>query len=113
MADSLALAVLENLVHLNSSRLPCRLRGDWGCNPKQREDPLARTIPGDRGDLNSQTIGDRWIESGRSAVLRVPSVVIRSEFIYLLNPRHQDFANIVTEIAVPFTFDERLFQTFR
>ena len=49
--------------------------------------------------LVSQSIGDRWLESARSAVLRVPSVVVPAESNYLLNPRHPDFDRI--EIAAP------------
>ena len=47
----------------------------------------------------SQSIGDRWLESARSAVLRVPSVVVPAESNYLLNPHHADFDRI--EIAAP------------
>ena len=50
-------------------------------------------------NLVSQSIGDRWLESSRSAVLRVPSVVVPAESNYLLNPRHPDFDRI--EIAAP------------
>jgi hypothetical protein len=60
--------------------------------------------------LPPHQVGDRWIDTGQSAILRVPSVVIPNEFIHLLNPSHPDFSFIVAEIAVPFTFDERLFQ---
>lgn len=110
MADSVALAVLENLVHLTRQDFPVGYVVIGAVIPNSMRILSQDHFRGIEGDLNSQTIGDRWIETGRSAVLRVPSVVIRSEFIYLLNPRHQDFANIVTEIAVPFTFDERLFR---
>jgi len=47
----------------------------------------------------SQSIGDRWLELARSAVLRVPSVVVPSESSRLLNPRHPAFDRI--EIAAP------------
>lgn len=61
--------------------------------------------------LDSQAVGDRWLDSKASAVLRVPSAVVRSEFNYLLNPTHREFSKIVTELPVPFAFDERLFRT--
>jgi RES domain-containing protein len=53
-------------------------------------------------------IGREWVESGRSAVLAVPSAVTPSEWNYLLNPGHPDFREL--EIAEPkaFTFDPRL-----
>ncbi len=70
-------------------------------------------ISANRRDLDPQSLGDYWIDSMRSAVLRVPSAVVPNEFNYLLNPRHGDFARIIPELPVPFTFDERLFQDRR
>jgi RES domain-containing protein len=55
-----------------------------------------------------QTIGDAWLRTGRSAVLRVPSAVIEHESNYLLNPAHRDFKRIKRSPAEPFTFDLRL-----
>ncbi len=55
-----------------------------------------------------QRIGDRWALRGTSAVLRVPSVIIDSEFNYLLNPAHGDFARIQIAAPVPFSLDMRL-----
>ncbi len=53
-------------------------------------------------------LGDTWVMSGSSAVLRVPSVIIDSEFNYLLNPRHAEFAKIEIADAVGFSLDVRL-----
>lgn len=55
-----------------------------------------------------QQIGDTWVLSTSSAVLRVPSVIIDSEFNYLLNPAHEDFAKIEVHEPVPFSLDLRL-----
>ncbi len=55
-----------------------------------------------------QRIGDRWALDGTSAVLRVPSVIIDSEFNYLLNPAHRDFAKIQIAAPAPFSLDMRL-----
>ncbi|GAC1437932.1 MAG: RES family NAD+ phosphorylase [Thermoanaerobaculia bacterium] len=55
-----------------------------------------------------QGIGDTWVLSGSSAVLRVPSVIIDSEFNYLLNPAHEDFSQIEIAEPVPFSLDLRL-----
>jgi RES domain-containing protein len=55
----------------------------------------------------TQRIGDNWSERQASLVLRVPSVVIPSEFNYLVNPLHPAFET--SRIAAPqqFHFDER------
>lgn len=55
-----------------------------------------------------KAIGDRWVAAGSSAVLRVPSVIIETEFNYLLNPGHPDFAEIQNADPVPFSLDMRL-----
>lgn len=55
----------------------------------------------------TRRIRDEWIESLRSAVLLVPSVV-SGENNVLINPEHADFGKIVFTDPVPFTFDLRL-----
>lgn len=56
----------------------------------------------------TQELGTDWIESGATAVLSVPSVIVPSERNYLLNPAHPDFARIRFFPPRPFTFDRRL-----
>ncbi|GAA5184371.1 RES family NAD+ phosphorylase [Niveibacterium umoris] len=55
-----------------------------------------------------QQIGSDWVQSGRSAVLAVPSAVIPSETNYLLNPRHADFSRIQIGSPLEFITDLRL-----
>ena len=55
-----------------------------------------------------QTIGDEWVRSGRSAVLRVPSVIVPGENNYLLNPAHAKFKKIAIGKPEPFVLDTRL-----
>jgi RES domain-containing protein len=110
MADSVALAVLENLVHMRRDDFPVGYVVIGAVIPNTVPVLSLDQFSPAEGDVSSQTLGDRWIGSGNSAVLRVPSVVVPTEFICLLNPRHCDFKHIITEIAVPFTFDDRLFE---
>jgi RES domain-containing protein len=110
MADSVALAVLENPVHVRRVDFPIGYVVIGAAIPNSVTVLSLNDFNEAGRDLSSQTLGDLWIDSGRSAVLRVPSVVVSTEFIYLLNPKHHDFARIVTEIGVPFRFDERLFE---
>jgi RES domain-containing protein len=44
--------------------------------------------------IKTQKIGDNWVRESKSVVLKVPSVVIREEFNYLINPFHPDFKKI-------------------
>lgn len=57
----------------------------------------------------SGRFGTTWAHEQRSVVLRVPSVVIRSEWNFVLNPEHPDFKHAVRigELQ-PFAFDRRL-----
>jgi RES domain-containing protein len=56
----------------------------------------------------SQIVGDEWLESGRTAVLAVPSVVVPQEWNFLMNPKHRNFhkIKIVDKVITP--FDSRL-----
>ena len=56
----------------------------------------------------SKNIGDNWTKSGRSAVLAVPSVLIRLERTFLLNPKHGDFTKIKIRDTASFVLDPRL-----
>ncbi|HUF67165.1 MAG TPA: RES family NAD+ phosphorylase [Longimicrobiales bacterium] len=80
----------ENLVEsFNVAALPAR----W------RESPPTREI---------QALGDQWAHEGRSAVLKVPSVVIPEESNYILNPAHSDFRLIKRGEPGDLQFDPRL-----
>jgi RES domain-containing protein len=112
-AGSRALAVLEMMVHLDGPQLlgsyllfeaviPETLISELpvsGLPPDWRDDPAPRS---------TQAMGDRWIQGGASAVLRVPSALIPEEHNYLLNPRHPEFGQIRISAPEKFAFDPRL-----
>lgn len=56
--------------------------------------------------------GDKWNIELQSAVLEVPSAIIKNEKNYLLNPQHKDFRNIKLLEVEPFIFDPRLYHYF-
>ena len=103
-AGHVSLAALEVLVHAGGRKLPPKV--------------LTRIVVGDGARVEeapwmeidkSQRFGDRWVLEKRTAVLRVPSVVVQGlEFNYLLNPAHQEFAGVVKGEATAFRFDPRL-----
>jgi RES domain-containing protein len=55
-----------------------------------------------------QTIGDKWLERGVSAVLKVRSAIVNEEWNYLLNPLHADFRRLRMGDPKPFSFDQRV-----
>ncbi|MGO8999491.1 MAG: RES family NAD+ phosphorylase [Polyangiaceae bacterium] len=113
-ASTLSLAALECLVHFSPNALPtnyvavtidvpesvrvetwtpAKLPKDWGTTPA----PAAL-----------QELGARWVREGRTAVLLVPSAVIPSERVVLINPRHADAGVIRRRKTAAFSFDKRL-----
>jgi RES domain-containing protein len=63
--------------------------------------------------LSTREVGTRWVAESRSAVLRVPSIVMDGEFNYVLNPRHPDFARLEIGAPLEFSFDPRLSESPR
>jgi RES domain-containing protein len=115
VAQSRALALLEVLVGLRSltptssyvliattfddalidALGPDELPEDWRTSP-----PPSST----------RRIGDHWVGERRSAVLRVPSVIVPGEFNHVLNPAHPDFGRIAIGEPHELAIDPRLIQ---
>jgi RES domain-containing protein len=53
-------------------------------------------------------IGQRWLDAGAAAVLKVPSAVVVEEWNYVLNPQHPDFKKLIFQKPKRFQFDRRL-----
>ncbi|CAD6563189.1 hypothetical protein LMG24235_08431 [Paraburkholderia sabiae] len=57
----------------------------------------------------AREFGDAWLTESRTALLIVPSVVVRAEFNVLVNPAHPDATRIAATEPQPVAWDERLF----
>jgi RES domain-containing protein len=112
-SESAALAVLEVLVHLQASallpsyslasvRFPAALVAALGAD--ELPSAWAEYPP----PSAAQRVGDGWVREGRSAVLRVPSVVVEGAHNFLLDPAHPDSHQVRVQPVRPFTFDPRL-----
>jgi RES domain-containing protein len=55
-----------------------------------------------------QAVGDAWVASEASPVLRVPSAVLPAEPNYLVNPLHPDLDALAISAPEPFEVDLRL-----
>ena len=113
VAESQSLAILEVLVHLDSPGLLENyvfLEADFDASLVIDLDrsALLKNWQSDPIPLTTQAIGDRWVLSGDSAVLRVPSVPVPDEANLLLNTRHPDFQKVGISRRHPFRFDPRL-----
>lgn len=111
-SSSQALAALESLVHLNPpvlfQYLAFRLEFDDALVEKVPSASLPAGWTEHPPPPAIQKVGDLWVKEGRSAILRVPSVIIPGEPNYLLNPAHPEFKMIAIGKPEPFAFDPRL-----
>ena len=112
VSQSQALAVLEVLVHLDTPALLAQyvfLEADIDDSLVivLERSTLPRNWKADPVPGAVQVIGDRWVSSGRSAVLRVPSVLVPEESNFLINPRHPDFTKIAVSRPQAYRFDSR------
>ena len=55
-----------------------------------------------------QAIGAKWLTDLKTAVLQVPSAVIKKESNYLINPNHPNFKKIKLKTTEGFDFDPRV-----
>jgi RES domain-containing protein len=53
--------------------------------------------------------GDTWLSQAKTLLMRVPSVVVPSEYNFLINPGHPDAESLKVISIEPFNFDSRLF----
>ncbi len=112
-AESISLAVLEVLVHLQSTRVLdsySLIRIDF--EPIMIQSIAANALPATWADFPAprelQALGDAWVQSSESALLRVPSAIVPLEYILLLNPDHPDAAKLSVSQPIPFRLDSRL-----
>ena len=69
--------------------------------PDWQEDPAPSSL---------RELGTDWLVSRASAVARVPSAIVPTEYNYLLNPEHPDFGLITMAEPIPFVFDRRMWK---
>jgi RES domain-containing protein len=115
VSGSVSLAALEVLVHWGKSALGI----GFLLYPVDIPDSAslveiaARTLPAhwrtERIPTVTQEIGSKWLHSLRSAVLKVPSVIVPGEANYVLNPLHPGFPIITFRKPETFSFDRRIF----
>lgn len=105
-------AMLEKLVHYNGILPPnqhfIKIEIPSGVS---HEIVTKDSLPGwdDVNGTFSRTYGADWIDSLRSAILIVPSVVSREESNILINPAHPDAGRIRAGTEQPVRWDERLY----
>lgn len=113
-SQSASLAALEIAVHLNNTAVleaysVCRLEiPDALCESVGVEDLPDGWDEMVVNPLEAQAWGDLWIASGATPVVKVPSVILRSEWNFLLNPKHEDFGKVIVGEIHSFNYDRRI-----
>lgn len=113
-SSSIALASLENVVHRSGEGLNQNFRCIEITIPDKLkvDEILIKDLPKQWFQYENyricQKIGDKWIEGGTSAILKVPSAIIKREANFLINPKHKDFRRIKIKGVDAFEFDPRL-----
>lgn len=109
-----ALAVLKYLLHIDVEEVP----DDVVLLSLEVPDDLPVTsyvaeslMPGWeflKAARECRILGDKWLKSGSTAVLCVPSALMPEEHNYVLNPRHPAAGAVHVLHVRPFAFDRRL-----
>ena len=113
-AESLELALLEAIVHLDIDLLPkdywqlCFDVEDALIEGPPKRLPKAWDTPPPY-DPRVQGIGDRWVKSGASLGLRVPASVLPQRSNVLLNPAHADLGRVREVSRAKLEWPARLF----
>ncbi len=82
-------ALPEDVLELQTQSLP----QDWNSYPHP---------------VSTQALGDEWIQSKASVLLRVPSVLVPESHNFLLNPLHPNFAQLTWSEPRALWLDGRL-----
>lgn len=114
-SETLSLAILEVLVHLQKTSMLSYYVGFTVDFPEEVVEDLAPDLlPQDwrssPPSAKTQRVGPDWVARGSSVLLRVPSVIVAHEHNYLISPVHKDFSRLAISGPSPLHIDGRLFE---
>jgi len=116
-SESLALASLEKFVNLRHrdyamSKVELIYTVAIASDSVSLEDISNKRLPKGWDGIPvisfTKDFGTMWFQEKRSALLKIRSAVVSSEFNYLINPEHPDFKKIKISKSVKFNFDPRM-----
>ncbi len=115
-SQTITLACLETIVHLNSSGLPLNRYlvaidiPDPIWSNAQRETAASLMVGWDAEPAGRVSIGfgTDWLKSSSSALLLVPSVIVPEEVNVLINPAHPDSQQLKARKVRKWLYDPRL-----
>jgi len=113
-SESLSLAILEVLVHLDKSApLVNYVVFTVNFSDALVQDLDVAVLPKYWRSFpvpsETQQIGDSWTTSNSNVLLRVPSVIVPKEYNFLINPMHHEFSKLIISGPEPLDVDKRVF----
>lgn len=118
LAEHPALALLETLVHLDidPDELPSHYQlltvdvpDGVAVEDLAEAELAARVADWRRAPDGTRKLTRAWFDERRTALLRVPSVIVPAAFNYLLNPLHLEAARVAIVARQRAELDARLF----
>ena len=115
VAQTLSLASVEFFVHFGRLESAIKLISFHIAIPNGLvEEFQLSALPSEWDRVPSGTatanIGTTWLRNNASAVLKVPSALIKGEYNYLINPAHQDAGQIKVVERSSFSYDSRMWK---
>jgi RES domain-containing protein len=113
-SGSRALASLENIVHRSGEGLNNLFKVTVFEIPDYLdvEEIRIMELPDNWFEFKNyglcQKLGDKRIQRNKTAILKVPSAIIKKEYNYLINPNHLLFETIRINRVEDFAFDPRI-----
>jgi RES domain-containing protein len=112
-AESISLCVLEYAANVSLHQMPASLCITAYSLPEKswKEfslDELPKNWQEIPSPVETQEWGSTKLQAADFLALKLPSVIIPSEYNYILNPLHPDFKKVRIKEILPFTFDSRI-----
>jgi RES domain-containing protein len=114
-SSSIALAVLETVVHLGAGIFPMNRyvvaidipNAEFNARLVVRGVDLPAAWNSNPASFKSKDFGSNWIGTKAELVLEVPSVIVPDESNYLINPLHKDAGKITAKNRGQYIYDPR------
>jgi len=114
-AESISLATLEILVHFDGLTVPPLLHLLHLNLPDKYIQEVDRTTfdkirKRKDAEFAFKEKGEKWVKSGSSLALKVPSIIISQEYNVIINTRHSDLSKLEKIKSEALDLDTRLFK---
>lgn len=101
--------MLETRVHLESASVPAPYQLFEIDAPDTIETSMWTAQAQSRNEETTRSWGDAWLEQSKTALARVPSMIMPAAFNWLIDPSHPDAARIEIVKMGRWPWDDRLF----